>query len=406
MSNITNQPNIANLTDDVKISDAARAYGELSKYHYEFIIAKNRNAPKIKVVLNFPKSKFYHLCGLHDLKIDTLQSLSREIVFHKIISGIYEDDLFRSVPEFSKIKDRIACLIRLEEMLDSDDTVFKFNSHRKDTRIECDYIIKNRKNNINYFYMISEDDEGKFYGKSCFSRDATRQKDFSEGHAFYHILYKAKLTVDKNGKEINRTELFVADSFRKELEQMKNIREIESQTAPSLASPTLTDGSDSDHKISFIQSYQQSRSGDLRLSGQIAEAAIQPNSINPPLFDIEALINSIESLNEKIINVIHSISDSFKRSHHSEPSVREQPKQDRTPLGKEIDDEISDQKEISSEDRQKPAVTKSQKSGEQEIEVHEEQSRWINKMINSAKREANENNKEQEPKYHDKNQSL
>lgn len=128
----------------LKVSDAAKSYEKMSNYNYEFIIVRNRNSPKIKITLNFDKSKFYHLCGLHDLKIKSIQSEARENVFDKIVKGIYKDVLFQNNKNFSQIEDRIATLIRLEEMLDSNDTVFKFNSQmrHKGTKIQCDYIIK------------------------------------------------------------------------------------------------------------------------------------------------------------------------------------------------------------------------------------------------------------------------
>lgn len=241
-NNTTNQTN--NLNNNVKVSDAANAYKNMANYNYEFIITQNRNTPKVKLVLDFKPDNFYHLSGLHDLNIKSLQSLPRTDVFNGITGGIYKDSLFQNNKDFNTIVDRIECLIRLEEMLDSNDTVFKFNSHMKGTKVKCNYIIKNTKDNRNYFYMISEGKDGKFFGRSCFNRDAIKQKDFSAGHAFYHTLYKAKLTVDEHGQEVDRNELFVADSFRKELEEMKEAGEIKRLTsALSSASSVLTNNS-------------------------------------------------------------------------------------------------------------------------------------------------------------------
>lgn len=139
----------------LNVSDAAKAYNNLHNFNYELIVVKNRNMPKVKIVLEFDKSKFYHLCGLHDLKIKSLQSLPREDVFDGIIDNTYEDSFFQKNKNFTQIEDRIATLIRLEEMLDSNDTIFKFNLNTKGSDIECDYIIKNQKDGRNYYYMIS-----------------------------------------------------------------------------------------------------------------------------------------------------------------------------------------------------------------------------------------------------------
>ncbi len=382
-----NQIGDNNLNNDIKVSKAAEAYKNMGQYNYEFIITKNRNSPKIKIVLDFDLSKFYHLCGLHDLKIDTIQLLSRKAIFDRINDGTYKDELFQKSENFSQITDRITCLIRLEEMLDSNDTVFKYNLHKKGTCLECDYIIKNTKDNRNYYYMISIGSNGNYFGRSCFNRDAITQEDFSNGHSLYYILYKAKLTVDKKGQEIDRKELFVADSFRRELEEMKKASEI----ATELQSPSAEFKKKKTDFSLLPERNENSFSFAPLCYSAGALAAVLPDS------------NRYNPLGELLKNVIAGLSDVSKKITEfltaPLPSVhigeRKQPSQARKPSERKINYNIPFAKQTPSDERSEPSAAKP-----------ERRSSWIDKMLSSAKREADENNSKHKIKSHDKDKSL
>lgn len=397
----------------LNVSDAAKAYNNLHNFNYELIVVKNRNMPKVKIVLEFDKSKFYHLCGLHDLKIKSLQSLPREDVFDGIIDNTYEDSFFQKNKNFTQIEDRIATLIRLEEMLDSNDTIFKFNLNTKGSDIECDYIIKNQKDGRNYYYMISETNEGKFFGRSCFNRDSVTQKDFSIGHAFYNILYKAKLTLDEQKNEIGREELFVADSFRKELEKMQEVGEIKRPiSALSSVPPTLTDnpGSGTNNTQKFSIQPLRRQLFDVAqpvFSGQAASDIALPFPSNqPPLFDISKIIIALQALNEKITNAIHTFTDSFSLSHAPKQSTQEQPPQARTAHERKVNSELPFPKQKPADERTEPVTAKQEKARKPEVKPSEKQSSWIGNLISSARSESDAHNKNHEPKAHDKDKSL
>lgn len=369
----------------LNVSDAAKSYNKIGNYNYEFIIVKNRNSPKIKITLNFDKSKFYHLCGLHDLKIKSIQSEARENVFDKIVKGIYKDDLFQGNKNFSQIEDRVATLIRLEEMLDSNDTVFKFNSQmrQKGTKIQCDYIIKNNKDKRNYFYLISEGNEGKFFGRSCFNRNDTSKDDYSIGHTYCNVLYKAKLTLDNNGQEIDRKELYVADSFRKELEEMKDAGEI--TRSGSATSITCSDnGSNSTQFFSIERLNGQQLFGTSPFALAGAEVTQSASADFPPPIAISTLIDALKSLNEKIINTLYN----FRSSLEQAGAAHERKISPELPFPKSKPAEL---------------VAKVQNP---EIKSAEKRSSWIGNLISSARSESNAHNKSLEPKAHDKDKSL
>lgn len=136
-------------------------------------------------------------------------------------------------------------------------------------------------------------------------------------------------------------------------------------------------------------------------AGAIATALPLPTN-PPPLFDMDKIINALENLNEKIVDTIHNFADTFKRS-------REQPLQDRTARGRKINLSLPFPKEKPSQERTEPVTAKFEKAQKLDFkpaEHAEKKLSWIAKEISSAKREANENNKNHEPKHHDKDQSL
>lgn len=298
-------------------------------------------------------------------------------------------------------------------MLDSNDTIFKFNLNTKGSDIECDYIIKNQKDGRNYYYMISETNEGKFFGRSCFNRDSVTQKDFSIGHVFYNILYKAKLTLDEQKNEIGREELFVADSFRKELEKMQEVGEIKRPiSALSSVPPTLTDnpGSGTNNTQKFSIQPLRRQLFDVAqpvFSGQAASDIALPFPSNlPPLFDISKIITALQTLNEKITNAIHSFTDSFSLSHSPKQSAQEQPPQARTAHERKINSELPFLKQKSADERTEPVTAKQEKARKPEVKPSEKQSSWIGNLISSARSESDAHNKNHEPKAHDKDKSL
>ncbi len=370
------------------VNEAAKAYSKMANLNYEFIVAKNRNSPKIRIVLEFDKSNFYHLCGLHDLKMRSFQAEKRSKVFDQIISGLYNDDFFSGNNNFHLIEDRIDCLLRLEEMLDSDDTIFKFNprKYNSDTKIQCDYIIKNENNGRNFFYLVSADINGKCFGRSCFARPIG-DKDFSKSHTYLNILYKAKIALDEHGLETERTTLYLAESFKDEFEKMNEATEI----AADLQSPSAefkkkkTDFSllpeRSENSFSFAPLCSS--------AGALAAVLPDPNRYNP--------------LGELLKNVIAGLSDVSKKITEfltaPLPSVhigeRKQSSQARNSSERKINYNIPFAKQAPSDVRSEPSAAKP-----------ERRSSWIDRMLSSAKREADENNSKHEIKSHDKDKSL
>ncbi len=203
----------------ISIKIAAISYQKLFNYEYSFTIVRNRNTPPIDIHLRFSKDTFHHLCGLHKLKdIEAVRREKREIVFDKIIKGIYPESMFQKSKFYNEILDRIDCLIRLEEILDDKNTVFKFNSSAdKSSKIEADYLVKNESDGQRYYFMLSQDKKNDYYfGRSCFARNKN-QRDYSLGHTSYTMLRKIKINLLTDEEP---SELFIAPTYKKQLDAL------------------------------------------------------------------------------------------------------------------------------------------------------------------------------------------
>lgn len=121
------------------------------------------------------------------------------------------------------------------------------------------------------------------------------------------------------------------------------------------------------------------------------------------------------SLNEMIQNVTSQLSEVAQRisdflSAPLQYNAQKQPLQDHTARGRKINLSLPFPKEKPSQERTEPVTAKSEKPQKLDFKPVEHAEKkmlsWIAKEISSAKREANENNKNHEPKHHDKDQSL
>ena len=205
----------------MEISKAAKTYEQLLEYNYIFKVIKNRNNNLIELVFDFKKYYFYHLCGLHKLKdIYELRAKNikdKEKIFDKIINGEYSNSLFENSFHYNEIKDRIECLEKLDYILDNSLSVFKYNSFQKGiTVIDFDYLIKytDKKGHQYYLTIVDKLDSNLYCGCSCFGRTLNAD-DYAKGHTQYYVLQKIK----RNLITHEETELFIAPSYKKQLEE-------------------------------------------------------------------------------------------------------------------------------------------------------------------------------------------
>ena len=81
----------------------------------------------VKLIITFDKKDCFHLMGLQYLT--DRPELRRDIgkIFDEIQKGIIKKENIESSDFYHKIQDRVHFLPLLEKMLDSNDTIFKYN---------------------------------------------------------------------------------------------------------------------------------------------------------------------------------------------------------------------------------------------------------------------------------------
>lgn len=137
----------------------AENYEKLLNIAYRFIIA--RKGVKREFTLTFQKSDFHHIAGLHKLA-DARQVLrnTRESIFDKILNGDITQKLIEKSDFYSQMSARLEHLFRLEEILDSEHLIFKYNENvRVYSRIKSDFLIEGRlESSIVYLFLGSRDE--------------------------------------------------------------------------------------------------------------------------------------------------------------------------------------------------------------------------------------------------------
>nr|MBP3282536.1 hypothetical protein [Treponema sp.] len=173
------------------ILQAAKSFKNLLDVEYQILLGKKNK--QLNLSIDFERLHFYHLAGLHYLKdlADTLKG-DRGIVFEKILDGkITQADLESSI-HYPEIKDRIEYLVYLESLMDSNETIFKYNPALEAfSAIRADFLLKNQVQARNIFIFLSGDkSNGKYFCRSFFPQT---DKDYSLGQTNWTLLYKKKL---------------------------------------------------------------------------------------------------------------------------------------------------------------------------------------------------------------------
>ena len=99
---------------------------------------------------------------------------------------------------YTKIKDRVFYLSKLEDILDSNETVFKYNQNEAVfSRIDADFLLKNSKYEKNIFTFIKNEQSGKYICNSFFPED---NYDYSKNQILWKVISKKKKDL-RTGKE-------------------------------------------------------------------------------------------------------------------------------------------------------------------------------------------------------------
>lgn len=178
------------------ITDCINAFLPFLDVEYEIILGRKGVAVTLKI--SFDKKDCFHLMGLQYLKDRPELNRDRGKVFDEIAAGVIPVCKLESSDFYDKIEERIHFLPLLEDILDSNDTVFKYNKKANVySMIDADYLMKNNKENRTLFLFLSKKKDDTYFCRSFFPED---KNDYTRNQASWTLLYKKKINT-KTGSE-------------------------------------------------------------------------------------------------------------------------------------------------------------------------------------------------------------
>jgi hypothetical protein len=171
------------------IYDCVDVFFPLLNTEYELILGRKGVAVNLDIC--FDKKDCYHLMGLQYLIDRPELNQDRGRIFDAIRERAITTEQVESSDFYKKIEDRVRLLPLLEQMLDSNETVFKYNQKVNTfSMIQADYLMKNHMEECNLFLFLSKNKDNKYFCRSFFPED---KKDYTKNQASWTLLYKMKI---------------------------------------------------------------------------------------------------------------------------------------------------------------------------------------------------------------------
>lgn len=179
------------------IKDCVIAFLPLLNTEYEIILGRKGIAVTLRIAFN--KKDCFHLMGLQYLIDRPELKRDRGKVFDEIVSGSITIQQIESSDFYKKIEERVHFLPLLEQLLDNNDTVFKYNKKANlYSMIDADYLMKNNMEERNLYLFLSRNKDDKYYCRSFFPEG---QKDYTKNQTSWTMLYKRKCNLS-TGEEV------------------------------------------------------------------------------------------------------------------------------------------------------------------------------------------------------------
>ena len=181
------------------VYDCVEAFGKLLDKEYHLVLGRKNKSVSLQI--NFEKKQCFHLMGLQYLTDRPELAHDRGKVFDAIRERQITSEQLQSSDLYYKIADRIDMFPLLEDIIDRNDTIFKYNRRLNAYSVfKADYIMKNSEEGKNIFLFLSgSGEEGKYFCRSFFPED---RMDYAKNQASWTLLYKEKVNLSTGDKEI------------------------------------------------------------------------------------------------------------------------------------------------------------------------------------------------------------
>lgn len=181
------------------VYDCVEAFGRLLDKEYQLILGRKNKSVNLQI--KFDKKECFHLMGLQYLTDRPELFHDRTKIFDAISGYQITKEQLESSDFYYKIADRINMLPELESIIDSNNTVFKYNRKINSySVIKADYVMTNVIDTKNiYLFLAQHKEEGKYFCRSFFPES---KMDYSKNQAIWTLLYKKKITLSTGKEEI------------------------------------------------------------------------------------------------------------------------------------------------------------------------------------------------------------
>ena len=171
----------------------AKGFEQLLPYQYHIIAG--RKGKTLEFTISFDRADFHHLAGLHKLT-DNVRFLTgkRADIMQEILSGKLTFYHAQQSTFFQQMKPRLKPLAQLEEFLDSNEIIFRYNSKiHTFSLIQADYLLQNNfEGNPVYLFLARRMDRDTQVCRTFFPK---AEKDYAQGQPRYTLLKKEKINL-------------------------------------------------------------------------------------------------------------------------------------------------------------------------------------------------------------------
>ncbi len=173
------------------LQTCAKAFEHLLDIKYHIIIGRKGKMTELNLL--FEPTEFHHLIGLHKLHDLRLARGNREKVFFQILAGNISIEDLKKSRYFSIIQKRLKPLGQIENLLDSNRLVFRYNAKLQSfSLIEAEYLLSTPYESTDiYIFLDQRPEPNSFFCRSFFPKE---EKDYTKGQAVYTMLKKEKIT--------------------------------------------------------------------------------------------------------------------------------------------------------------------------------------------------------------------
>ncbi len=177
------------------LHDAAIAWDGLRNTTYYLLLGRAGTLCD-SVTLDFAPEDFPHLSGMQytddvDFGMSRAERMGKKLI-RKIVDKEVDDALIEKSDNWTKrVKGRLRSILELENTLDSDFLIFKFDPAKTKncSGINAKYVIKSNTSNLSFFVFVDEKNSNRWYCKSIFSFS---HADYTAGQTRVTVLKKQK----------------------------------------------------------------------------------------------------------------------------------------------------------------------------------------------------------------------